>query len=403
MIGLVRIETSENVFLDCLSFCCAHLRYAARRLDQSIIGEMAMSMIRSLCLALILAISSSCFFFVVPVHSHSLGFHGLDGEPPNSPVLPEIRGPFEIELTFIVRSIAGLWYQRLIDYSNPGDVTDLVGIGQETNSSNLFFEVLTPTVYYKVQSTTEFVVGQVSTVLAGVNATGHLWMTLNNGPLFVGTVVMSTSELVHLNKVRTLKRLGSPSVANDDPLDGAVLGVRITSATNGGTISRIGIEQNRFRNLPAQAFGPFTVSFWARFDNPVARINQIVFDFGNGPNTNNIYMGSFGASRTSMAFGIYQNGAWTRITLPNSIVTNEVALWHAGLDSDGTMWIQKNSGNSLATSQQSTNTVVATYTGTWRNEIRSQLRFGSPQPGGTFGNILDGFVLGFQLDAHGTS
>jgi hypothetical protein len=348
---------------------------------------MAMPMICSLCLAFL----ASWFFGLV--HSHSLGFHGLDGEPPISPVLPEIRGPFEIEFSFIFRAFSGtgLWYQRLIEYSNTGGA-DLVGIGQITDSAYLMLEVLTPNAYYKVETTTAVVVGQVTTVLAGVNATGHLWMTLN-GQLFVGAVVMTVGELANLNKVRTFKKLGSSSIANDSLLDGAVLGVRITP--DGGL--RIGIEQNRFRNLPAQAFGPFTVTFWARFDNPLARANQIVFDFGNGPSTNNIYMGTIGATRTNMAFGIFQNGMWNRITLPNSIVANEVAHWHAGVESDGTMWIQKKNGTS--TSSTSTNSVVAAYNGVWRNEIRSQLQFGS----GSFGNILDGFVLGFQLDTHGTS
>jgi hypothetical protein len=361
-------------------------------LDQSIVDETVMTMIYSLCFALLAS------WFFGHVHSHSLGFHGLDGEPPNSPVLPEILGPFEIEISFIFRAFSGngLWYQRLIEYSNK-DGADLVGIGQLTDSARLRLEVLTPTASYEVETTTAVVVGQVTTVLAGVNATGHLWITLN-GQLFVGSVAMSVGELANLNKVRRFKLLGSATLADDSPLDGAVLGLRITPA--GGP--RIGIEQNRFRNLPAQALGPFTVSFWARFDNPHARANQIVFDFGNGPATNNIYMGSFGqSSRTTMAFGIFQDGTWTRVTLPNSIVPNEVALWHAGVQSNGNMWIQKKNGT-VATSQQITNTAVAAYRGVWRNEIRIQQRFGSP-PSSASGDILDGFVLGFQLDTYGTS
>ena len=87
--------------------------------------------------------------------------------------------------------------------------------------------------------------------------------------------------------------------------------------------------------------GAFDVAVLARF-NDVANGNyQRVFDFGNGPRQDNVWLGQVG-NTNDMAFEIWVGDKFTRCVAPGAIVQGELATWKAGVDRNGNQWVRKN-------------------------------------------------------------
>lgn len=322
------------------------------------------------------------------VYSHGLGFHAVDGEPGPVPILPDITGPFEAEVTFIFRdalNMTDLSFQRLFDICvDGGDY--VVAIGQLASSKQLMLEVTTESgSYYAITAGDyELPVETPTTVRAGVEPSGQLWLEIDGEARVMGDVMDDVNEL---NQPRDTKLIGKSCIAGDDDLYGGVLGLRITPYGE----PSIGTEQGRFQNYPAQIWEPFTVSFWARIDNLSAEGNQVLFDFSNGIDTNNVFMGNFGTT-SEMQFCVYMEGSWYCVFWAGAIVEGEVAFWHAGIESDGTMWVSKN-GDQTGYSYKEE---PAVHPVTWKKEIRTKMLFGHGEYPAD--NSLSGFILGLQID-----
>lgn len=87
--------------------------------------------------------------------------------------------------------------------------------------------------------------------------------------------------------------------------------------------------------------GPFIVTVKARFDNVAGGSYQRVFDFGNGPNKENVFLTQI-RSTTNMKCGVYQNGIRKFLDVPGVIVEGELATWRFGVDADNRLWLEKN-------------------------------------------------------------
>lgn len=86
--------------------------------------------------------------------------------------------------------------------------------------------------------------------------------------------------------------------------------------------------------------GAFEVEVVARFDNLEGGYWQRLFDFGDGPGSNNLIL-TQAENGNAIMFALYQDGEVYRVTAPDAIVEGETATWKAGIDADGTMWIAK--------------------------------------------------------------
>ena len=90
-----------------------------------------------------------------------------------------------------------------------------------------------------------------------------------------------------------------------------------------------------------QIRGPFTATAWARFDDLSGqRVWQRIFDFGNGPQSDNILCGQLAGTR-DFSFEIWQGGANRRVVAANVIEPGKLTIWRVGVDTNGLMWIEK--------------------------------------------------------------
>jgi hypothetical protein len=78
--------------------------------------------------------------------------------------------------------------------------------------------------------------------------------------------------------------------------------------------------------------GAMTISFHARFDSLNAWSR--VFDFGDGPNTNNILFANAGNTNTA-SFRIVKNGVTHMLEIPNAIMVGTKQMWILTVDASG--------------------------------------------------------------------
>jgi hypothetical protein len=91
-----------------------------------------------------------------------------------------------------------------------------------------------------------------------------------------------------------------------------------------------------------QIRGAFEITVTARFDNPNGASYQKVFDFGNGPSSDNVWFGQK-SNLNTMSLSIWLGGTFAaRLDVTNAIVAGENAIWKCGADIGGLMWIEKN-------------------------------------------------------------
>lgn len=320
---------------------------------------------------------------------HSLGQHGLDGGDPSSvPSLPEITGPFEVTVTFRFNKIStGDGWQRVFDFGN-GAGKDNIVLTQRYRRREAWFTVFChnniPTTFEDILVTETLTEGELTTFKVGLDTTGLMYMIKD------GTLLDSKSTTcIPSNVSRSNKYLGISNWNNNEPLHGSVVGIEVTNYGDGR-----GLEAMKFKSFPGQVrTGAFTASMWARFDrlSPPSYAyhpngSQRLFDFSGdgGSGDNQITLKQVGNS-TDIEFVIDQNGSTFSVVAYDAIVIDEFALWHAGVNVNGTMWIQKN------------DTILATASGDLPiSAFRRNLLFGQSLDPLDF--PLDGVVLGFRLD-----
>ncbi|SHN15230.1 Metallo-peptidase family M12B Reprolysin-like [Pseudomonas asturiensis] len=86
--------------------------------------------------------------------------------------------------------------------------------------------------------------------------------------------------------------------------------------------------------------GAFTATATARFDSLNAGAWQRIFDFGNGPAADNIWLGQVGRS-DDMAFAIVKGSTSYQIVANDVIVEGQTATWSARVNANGLMQLSK--------------------------------------------------------------
>lgn len=133
--------------------------------------------------------------------------------------------------------------------------------------------------------------------------------------------------------------------------------------------------------------GPFEIEVIARFDDLASGYWQRVFDFGDGPNSNNILLTQY-ENTNALMFVLYQDGEAHRVVAPEAIVEGETATWTVGIDADGTMWIDK---NGLRLAERPAAVPVDTVR---LNELLGESNWAEDSP-------LDGAILGIDVTHDG--
>ncbi|NEU13732.1 hemolysin [Methylobacterium sp. BTF04] len=212
---------------------------------------------------------------------------------------------------------AGGW-QRVFDLGN-GPNADNVLLGQVGTSSDMQFSIVNGDKSGTIVAKNAIVEGQEATWTTSVNEAG--WMRLFKD----GVSVAEGQGVVPKDVDRANEFVGKSNWASDTPLVGKVSGLEIVA----------------HKAIP-EIHGAFKVFAEARFDDLDSGSFQRIFDTGNGPESNNIWLGQF-ENGDDMVFEILTGSTKHRITAADSIVEGEMAKWQASVDDSGTMRLLKNS------------------------------------------------------------
>lgn len=198
------------------------------------------------------------------VRAHTLGAHGLAGrDPPNTPEIPEITGPFQVAVSARFDNVSGRSWQAVFAFGN-GVVTDGIVLVQVGTSSTMRLIVCILDTFYYVEAPNTIVQGTLQTWKCGVDKSGILWIQLEGDTI----VYQNAAGIIPNNVVRNNKRFGeSDWYTSVDDLAGLVSGIRIRNLLDTDSSSGRLLKEWEFVNLPGQLYGPFTVSFYARFDS----------------------------------------------------------------------------------------------------------------------------------------
>lgn len=273
--------------------------------------------------------------------SHTdLGLHALNGETPaGDPPLIEIDGPFEVEVKVRFNSIGSNNYQTIFEYSTSTLREDVIWFGQQTGTSsgdNVAMDVGIGLSWVSCSSANPGIVtGRIYTYKFGVDAAG-------SAKLYQDGILVTTCTSFNIpNNVPRNHFLGngiySDQLSVVDPLEGAILGLRVTNLSSPQTPG----EAMALQSFPSQTFSSgFTASFYARFD----RINnglqwQRVFDFGNGEFADNLLCGQLTQTTTFYCALIDDVGTIHDVYAPSAITVGEMAFWHfEALDNGAAGW-----------------------------------------------------------------
>ncbi|GMA75942.1 hypothetical protein GCM10025880_23590 [Methylorubrum aminovorans] len=160
--------------------------------------------------------------------------------------------------------------------------------------------------------------GQEATWTTSVNETG--WMRLFKD----GVLLAEGQGIVPKDIARVNEFVGKSNWAADKPLVGEVSDLTITP----------------YKAIP-EIDGAFKMFAEVRFDDLDDGHFQRVFDTGNGPDSDNIWLGQVG-NGDDMAFEILTGSTKHRITALDTIVEGEMAKWQASVDEAGYMRLIKN-------------------------------------------------------------
>lgn len=221
---------------------------------------------------------------------------------------------------------AGAW-QRVFDFGN-GPGQDNILLTQQGASNAMAFQIHDGGRVFQITAEDAIVEGEVAKWGAQVDENGLMQIFKDDVLVAEGQGVAPTDV------VRDNMLVGRSNWSNDTPLVGEVIEIEHTDI--GGEI----IDD------PEVAF---EASATVRFDDLDAGNWQRVFDYGNGPGSDNILMGQQAGS-DNMTFHVYQDGAQYVVTAEGAIVEGETANWSVEIDETGFMELSKN-GDVLAGAQ----------------------------------------------------
>ena len=236
-----------------------------------------------------------------------------------------IDGAFTATATVHFDNLGAGAFQRVFDFSN-GPWSDNVWLGQNGNTDDMAFSIVKGATPYTIVAKDVIVQGETAMWTASVDDRGFMQLFKN------GKMVAEGAGAVPDDVGRGTELVGSSAWSWDTPLVGAVVDLYVA---NGKPLADID--------------GAFVATATARFDNLAGGTFQRIFDTGNGPASDNVWLGQVGSSR-DMAFDIYEGAVKHSIVAKDAIVQGQEATWTASVNDHGVMRIFKD-GMMLAEGQ----------------------------------------------------
>ncbi|TBX16086.1 hypothetical protein TK43_17905 [Roseovarius sp. JS7-11] len=252
--------------------------------------------------------------------------------PPLEPTFPlgdveDISGSFELQVVARFDDLTGGYWQRLIDIGSGAGGNNIL-LTQVENTGDIMFALYQDGTTYSVIAPGAILEGETATWTVGIDQDGLMWLDRD------GVRLGQTQAVVPDDSLRPNELLGQSNWADDSPLIGAILGVDITNAgdvVDGGRL-----------NIPEDINGAFQVDAVVRFDDLRAGEDQTVFTYGNADNGSAIRLFRV-ADSNDIRFEIVEAGQLYSVTAPDAISEGAWAMWSVGTDTDGTIWIERDS------------------------------------------------------------
>jgi hypothetical protein len=216
--------------------------------------------------------------------------------------------------------------QTVFDFGT-GAGTDGITLTQNGTSGDIIFTVNDGATPFSITASGAIVEGEIATFTTKVDDDGLMQLYKN------GSLIAQGPGAVPADVVRDSMLVGRSNTEGDTPLVGEVLFIEHSDV--GGEII-----------TEPETDLVFEATATVRFDDLDGGDWQRVFDFGNGPASDNILLTQAGGSN-DMTFHVYDGWQQFSVTAEGAIVEGEVATWTAAIDSDGLMQIYKN-GDLLA-------------------------------------------------------
>lgn len=229
----------------------------------------------------------------------------------------DIHGAFTARAKVVFADLDEGSRQRVFDLGN-GPGRDNILLGQIGKSNDMQFKIFDGQKSVGIVAKGAIEEGQEATWTADVDSRG--WMRLFKD----GELLAEGQGIVPRDVDRANEFVGKSNWSSDTPLIGKVSDLTITA-----------------HNTIPEIDGAFKAFAEVRFDHLETGEYQRVFDTGNGPDSDNIWLGQVG-NGDDMAFEILTGSTKHRITARDTIVEGETAKWQASVDGSGMMRLFKN-------------------------------------------------------------
>ncbi len=251
-----------------------------------------------------------------PLEQTTLTYFDIDHE--------QINGAFELTVDARFDDIdAGQW-QRVFDFGN-GPAKDNIWLGQVADTDDMRFEIFVDGKRYAITAQDAIEEGVRAEWRVSVDDTGYMRMWKD------GTLVANAQGAVPADVERVQNFIGDSNWTTDTRLVGEVRNLEIVN--NPESLTYFNIEEE-------QIDGAFELTVEARFDDLSAGRWQRVFDFGNGPSKDNIWLGQ-AYNSDDMRFEIYVEGVRYAITAQDAIEQGVRSEWKVSVDDTGYMRMWK--------------------------------------------------------------
>ena len=229
--------------------------------------------------------------------------------------IPEIDGAFVASALVRFDDLAGGFFQRVFDTGN-GAWSDNVWLGQVGNGRDMAFEIVDGSTTHRITAKDAIVEGVEARWTAAVDPNGRM-------SLYKDTVLVAQGQgVVPRDVVRANEFVGASNWSWDTKLVGAV--------------HDLSFKADPFADID----GAFTATVKARFDDLDAGAWQRVYDFGNGPDIDSVWLGQVGTS-SDMQFSVVNGGKVGQVIAKNAIVEGKEATWTTSVNEAGWMRLFK--------------------------------------------------------------
>ncbi len=238
---------------------------------------------------------------------------------------PNINGAFNVDALARFDDLDGGNWQRIFDFGNGPAVNNIVLAQVENTNTLVFFISNSDDSFATLNVPNAIIEGETALFSASVSDTGLMSVAKNGIP------IGSMQGIVPLDVDRNLELVGYSNWPEDSPLIGEVSSLVFTGNVD----------------YPDSAYTPVPtgLDFFAKavvhFDNLGGGAWQRVFDYGDGPATNNILLTQV-ISGNTLRFSFWKDNVEHFLDVPGAIVQGESATFITQITQDGQLQLFKN-------------------------------------------------------------